>query len=162
MCAICWLKPKRLINISNETLDNIRVFVNESYSLDDWMPTVICDTCRRRLIDRAANKDVTLHHVDYSNLSSPVILTRGRDVCECSLCVVGRMNFIEYTEYKKRNSAPPVGRPPSISLSPQREAGKLTVCNACMSEIGRGLPHQCSETSLRENTANLGKYLKSE
>ena len=61
--------------------------------------------------------DHAVKHVDYQSLNPPKLMTTraiAASECGCSICVTGRMSFIEYTEYKKAVSNS-VGRTPSTN-----------------------------------------------
>ena len=52
VCAVCWKKPKSVRKISDKQTDLIRQFCYKDYNFKNYFhPKVICDVCRRTLID---------------------------------------------------------------------------------------------------------------
>ena len=180
VCGVCWLKPKKLQNITQRLIIQIKDFVNPEYSLDDddnWLPTVICDTCHRSIrknvyltrfsfliyflylityqVDCA---DHEVKHIDFSTLTPPKRSnTRGSllNDCTCSVCMTGQLSRKDYQKYKVENSCP-VGCPKKENVEPPPT--DLVVCNICFCHYRKGLPHKCSQTSQIENATNLCKY----
>ena len=130
-CSVCWLKPKKLQNITQRLIIQIKDFVNPQYNLDDddsWLPTVICDTCRNSLRKKVYSTRIAyliyfLHfityqvdcadhevkHIDFSTLTPPKRSnTRGSLLtdCTCSVCMTGRLSGKDYQKYKVKNSCP--------------------------------------------------------
>ena len=72
--------------------------------------------------------------------------------CDCRICVIGRMNGIEYKLYEKEQSNKP-GRIKVTSNTPP--AKKLPLCSKCYGLVTRGVTHVCNKTNKRENLANF-------
>ena len=88
---------------------------------------------------------------DYTLLKSAKnVTTRSTVDCLCSICDIGRMNGLEYKKYLQTKPVP--GRPCNVE---KPVAEKLVLCNLCLTQIGKGLPHDCHNTSLKENIHDI-------
>ena len=74
--------------------------------------------------------------------------------CDCTVCGIARLNGADYKKFSLNHSNP-TGNPPTQLPAPP--PSPVIFCNICLSEYGRGKPHQCNKTTKRENMANLVK-----
>ena len=103
------------------------------------MPRGICDSCRTILRRKDEGKDVNLPPL--FPFSSIKVRPPTRDQgCNCLICQVGHLKLNEKSpvDYSK----------PVEHCTPQR-------CGDCLSLVGRGLPHQCTPFTFRENLKQL-------
>ena len=108
VCGVCFRKPKQFNKISEYTLNLIRKYVYEEYSLDDpSLPIIICTSCIKTVtVIESGNSDRKLPDIDYTSLTKPPrVDTRSGDYekCSCSVCTIARMNGPEYTRHEKSN-----------------------------------------------------------
>ena len=105
------------------------------------------------------NPTYMVNHVDYNSLTPPKGVSTRVTVnsdCMCSVCITGRLSGKDYVGFKTQASVP-VGRQPTETTPLNTETGPVVVCNVCLCEYGKGLPHKCNKSTLQENTTNLGK-----
>ena len=147
VCALCFRKSGRMINISARLQITVKEAILPSFGSDewDWLPSVICSGCYKDLYDYKKNPKFTLKHVDYHSLVPPFRqgqpafpLTRCQQVqatapCKCSVCQVGRLNGSAYIHHKNSMSEP-VGRP--CVKPPNIEPEPVTVCKECLTPWG--------------------------
>ena len=89
--------------------------------------------------------------IDYDLLKSAKnVITRSSSDCHCSICKIGRMNGLEYKQYLQTKPVP--GRPCQVD---KPTAENILMCNLCLTHIGKGLPHDCHNTSLKENIHDI-------
>ena len=119
---------------------------------DERMPKVICSCCRRKLPQVLEGKISSgdLPFYDFSQISLRQE-TREFDLstiyCNCLICDTAR----QMGARPKTN----VGRPKSESSFIASPIG--TRCSKCLSIIGKGIKHDCSEKSLLSNMQKLSE-----
>ena len=135
ICGLCLRKPPskpRLITKTPGLLDNIKTFIFNDYSLDDYrLPVAICDYCRIKFRKDKENFPI----YDYSSIPNYI---NTDEHCTCILCTTWRSNILPGGG-RKRKSTEEVG----------------IFCKRCMSEIGRGKRHSCNPSSFIDNTYNM-------
>ena len=156
VCGVCFRKPKQFNKISEYTLNLIRKYVYEAYSLDDQsLPIIICTSCTKTLtVIDSGESDRKLPDIDYGSLTKPPrVDTRSGDneKCDCSVCTIARMNGPEYVKHEKSMRNKP-GRPP---LKVQASSVTIKQCSNCHSEIGPGKSHECTRSVTQENLVEL-------
>ena len=166
VCALCFRKSGRMINISARLHISIKEAILTEFGSDAWawLPSVICSGCYKDLYDYKQNPKFTLKHVDFDTLVPPLghgqdgfPLTRGQQLqasapCQCSVCHVGRLSGPSYTSYKVAMSEP-VGRPSVNPTKPEPES--ITVCKECQTPWGKGKTHVCNKQTKRKNKEEL-------
>ena len=92
--------------------------------------------------------------VDYSTWRPPPPLTRLAKLadCPCSSCEYARLERQDCVSHKKQQSGK-VGRPSSVPEVIKR--GSLKVCDLCLSEIGPGKRHKCSDKIRNNNMIDM-------
>ena len=158
VCGVCFRKPKPKMfqKISPFILNLIWKHSFNDYSLEDTsLPVIICLSCTQTLkVIDSGKVDRKLPAVDYNELVKPqTVSTRSTvsEKCCCTICVVARMNGLEYKQYEK-TSREQAGRPRE-----KEEEIIMTVkkCSHCHSEVGPGKPHDCTRTVTQENLLDL-------
>ena len=165
VCFLCFLKKKTLRNITDKSYLLIRkhlVTDNSLGLLEDslsWLPSVICTSCLTNLNRLDKDPSTTFKTVDYSSLTPPqekrnerVTRAEGLETdipCSCSVCVVGHMDnsgkqYIKYT----------------LQMTKMKDEGakicsSAVRCEYCLSPIGKGKSHPCTERDRRENINDL-------
>ena len=156
MCGVCLRKPKQYQKISESALVLIKNHSYKDYSLEDTsLPLIICTSCVKTLkVIDSGQDDRRVPDVDYQGLTKPQIVNTRSGIsekCCCSLCVIARMNGVDYKAHDKQMRDKP-GRP-----SEKVKVTRVTVsqCSECHSEIGPGKPHACTRTVTQENLFDL-------
>ena len=129
VCACCWLKPGSLRPVGSVLCDLIRKFRYQEYdTTSEIHPKVICDSCRWALTELGKDPENSSRELppnpEYESLSvgtGPVTRTRSDTKCSCPICLIGRMNGLQYKEYEKVHSCKR-GRkktPPNLATMPK-------------------------------------------
>ena len=149
VCIICIEKDKtiREVNPAGPTFRRLQKYFLSSLDFSSIIyPTGICDKDRKKLelIEKGIKmpSDLPLPF-DFSKVQVTLI-TRNSPKCCCVLCVVARETIKPGPPKIKR------GRP-STTQSTLPPVAPVTVCQRCLSSVGRGLPHQCNISVRREN-----------
>ena len=177
VCFVCWTKPaKKLERPFRRISDTIARQIKDNQVLADygefgddgkfvmnprwaWLPTVVCDSCRKMLRDGSQVYFAGLKRGPYKDLRAPRAMTRAcGGVCDCSCCLRGRVNIpnnkkaLEAYDAKQR-----VGRPSTSCDESSPEAGPqiVQVCTECWIQVSPGVHHPCTKTSLKENLLNI-------
>ena len=141
VCLLCFKKRKGLQNITNIDWESINTyFVSGLSPHDDRLPTVLYLQDRLMVHEARLNDGYTknVELFDYSKLTTLRSVTRTSSPCECVMCVIGRST--PFNGGNKENFIFPRGRPkPTSSPTP------IKVCSACLSEVAKGKPHDCSD-----------------
>ena len=104
-----------------------------------WLPTVVCDTCRKKLRDGSHVYFAGLKRGPYRDLRAPRAMTRASGgVCDCSCCLRSRVNIpnnekeLDAYDAKQR-----VGRPSTRCDESSPEAGPqiVQVCTECWIQV---------------------------
>ena len=134
VCVLCLKKCSR--ELTQFLVEKILKHFHTSLDLTDTrVPRGICDSCRTILRRKDEGKDVNLPTL--FPFSSIKVRPPTRDQgCNCLICQVGHLKLNEKSpvDYSK----------PVEDCTPQR-------CGDCLSLVGRGLPHQCTPFTFREN-----------
>ena len=155
VCGVCLRKAKEIRPITEECLILIKNFHYDGYSLDDnFFPLVVCKSCSLAL--KAYEKNPSkpgrkLPNTNYEKLSRPGegVITRSvvNCTCMCSICFVGKLRAGQHLHYEKTQK-PDLGRPRESEVE---LAFPLPRCSLCLTEVGKGKPHNCSRSSMQEN-----------
>ena len=114
---------------------------------DPRLPKALCASCKRILNFYDEGKFTrTIEVFDYAQLASLRPNTRSNSDCYCYVCTVGRHS--------------PVGMKQKETVLKQTyensQAPRLVkICTFCLGEIGRGKPHQCTQTQRRQNLIHM-------
>ena len=120
-------------------------------------PKVICSTCRRTLVEnsRGGARKFPPLMLDYGSFYPRGSRTSGHNlvlepgaICGCQLCQVGRMT-LGYPEWHAAHSNHP-GSPPNPTTVEVHQ-----LCAKCGSQVGRGLPHDCTRSTKRDNLESM-------
>ena len=106
---------------------------------DSRVPQGLCESCRTALRRKEEGKEVTLPSLfDFSSIRLRAE-TRSQ-VCDCLLCQIARSKLQDKHPLEKQNAGE---KEPSVR------------CHECLSPLGKGLPHQCSQLQFRQNLQSL-------
>ena len=156
VCGVCFRKPKNYQSISPLVLDLINKHSYKDYSIEDIsLPTIVCMSCVKTLKVIDSDKvNRKLPDIDYMSLVKPKnVNTRSseNEKCCCSICTIARLNGREYLEYEKgqrEKQGRPTQKMTTASTSKQ-------ICSVYFSEIGHGIPHECTNRVTQENLIGL-------
>ena len=178
VCMCCFTKPKKglrfaLRKISDTIAGQLKEHVLKDYGEVDketgkfcinkkwgWLPTVVCDSCRKRLRDgskvyfegllRGVNSN------NYSDLTEPRPLTRATDgVCTCSVCTIGRHTGTEHKRHSDEAKNAPYQKANSTHSGAGATPHPIKVCSECLGPFTPGVSHRCNSTSTRENVTKI-------
>ena len=86
----------------------------------------------------------------------------GNIVCDCTVCEIARINrppgqcgFLELPGKFQSLLFP--DQVPADSNSKSGSKDVIRMCSKCLAQIGKGLPHLCSKSQMRENLAGIVK-----
>ena len=138
--------------ITDIVLQRVRQFFIENYDASEQCaPGAICGRCRALLIDIDNEKKDTnaLPEVyDFSEIQ-PFLLSSTRctpnPLCHCKICIIATTKSVP----SRQKGRPRNGENREFLSS--RYKGIMKLCMNCKSPVGRGLPHKCTLTTLREN-----------
>ena len=150
ICLVCFEKKRHLNNITevSKVIVNIREFFIPDYDPKcEYYPSSICSQCRKMLSKAKDNENVILPAPFNFSTMSISKLTRNQDFCECLICEKARKTITPGTAKPTSRAGRPSSNQPDI-LPP---AKPITVCERCLSVIGKGLPHPCTITERRFN-----------
>ena len=126
ICALCFLKPKTLRNISASISSLIVKSIFPYFEDMPWLPTHICGGCYMELNRLKKDPCHLVKHIDYISLTPPTsVSTRSMTSCLCSVCHVGRLSGGDYMAYKVKVSRDHV------------------ICSLCYCSYGKGFNHEC-------------------
>ena len=148
VCLLCFKKAKSPFVLNQKYYDLIDTFVVSGLDKNDnRLPQVICSTCKRVLAANCRGDfSRKINDFDYSKLPQikpSTRLSEGGD-CICFVCQIARTNSLK-TAVKD----------PEDSLQTKSSASVSTLCDICLSEIGRGKRHLCNDTQRRNNLIEL-------
>ena len=160
VCLICFNKcGKDNRCITDRQYNLISEFVFHGFDRDDWrLPTVICGTCRLVLGEYANGKFTRkLSVYDHSEVGRHQYHTRSRYTnCDCLVCTISKTNAsVSSKNSRLTNIKPNPGRPSTQEKSSSSRPTSLKLCSLCLSDIGRGKPHNCSRSGALTNVKQL-------
>ena len=166
ICAGCFRKTKCVRPISQAAIvSSVQKFVYGKYDLENSnLPSGICDRCRKALIkqENAPVDELWPYEPDYENLKPPRPVTRGTDgLCDCSLCHLYQVSnlFAKKKIQNEKGNALVDHRDvtgwKTASASCSNSVEKTNRCESCFSIVGKGVPHNCTKNTKRENLAQL-------
>ena len=103
------------------------------------MPQGICDTCRTIMKKRDEGKEAALPSL-YDFKSIRVRLETRSENSDCLICRIERLKLNEK-------------HPQDVSRADEK--GPIVRCNDCLGPIGKGFPHNCNQSTFRENLKGL-------
>lgn len=142
VCLICFKKVKGLQIINKVQSDIIEKHIISGISLlDERLPIVLCVSCRI-VVDKYNNDDFSLSLrdkiFDYSKLKDTKPITRTSPAtCSCLVCSIVRSSAIGKVSDKKGKTCQ--SQTSTLSAPPI----SIKICSACLTQIGRGMPHTC-------------------
>lgn len=165
ICLFCLKKAKLFIKIKGALLIKVNVFV--SIQNNDYLPNVLCNSCKVQLYALKKEDDYSKLKSklpNYSVFKGPTVQTRSRkpnqntNICNCYLCDYVRqldvpLNFlrkktlnnhtkkIEPDKFKKKNL----------------KMIKSKKCPKCLSELKKGKNHKCN---LENHITNLKNHIE--
>ena len=151
VCLLCFKKRKGLQEISEKDREIIEsFFVSGLNPHDERLPTVLCITCRS-MVNKAVSGDVLVSFevYDYSTLKNLKPSTRTSSSCDCTVCLIATSNPF--------SPLCPSTVPPTSTTSHRKTPSPIKICPACLSHIGRGKPHNCSNSNRLDNLKNRRK-----
>ena len=77
--------------------------------------------------------------------------SRENEACGCTICIIGKMCGAEYVNYEKKQREN-AGRP---RLKEEEICVAVTSCSYCHSQVGQGLPHDCTRTDMQDNLFDM-------
>ena len=159
LCGTCYRKGAalKLRGISANALAAIQKYHWAGYNVDSGeYPRKVCQSCNSILlhIAKAGGLEASKRKLPpprYDTMQSNRI-TRSSPECQCYWCSVWRLNGGPYSAHVAAVRANP-GRPPIKEASPPPEA--VLRCDRCQGEVGKGVPHKCTVTTMENNTLEL-------
>ena len=138
VCMLCMKKCSRQLT-AFQADRIVKIYQTNIDVCDARTPQGICDACRTACRKKDEGKDVTLPPLfDFKSIRiKPATRDQG---CSCLICQIGRLKLNEKSPLESNQT--------SLDRNSQR-------CGKCLCILGRGLPHQCTESSLRENLKQL-------
>ena len=170
VCFSCFTKPAKEGAKFRAISDSIKTQIIDSgffpqYGSDkwSWLPTCICESCRKKLAKPEARGPLARR--DYDLLDPP---TNRRNLrsghCNCSVCYVGRLNGRMYLDYRKELSEAGVGLPPGGNRrgeepeqEKEEEGQPILLCSTCFGPRGQstGTPHVCNKSQTKDNIIGI-------
>ena len=146
ICLFCHKKPHEAHVIQGVIVRRITSLVSDYDLSDPRLPTVVCNSCRIKLI-KADRNNACLANItifDYSDFSECDISNEG--VCECNLCKIVRARFGKFTIKDIRKEA---------DDSVERR------CTKCFVILGPGKRHPCNGKELIKNLSKASQSYRS-
>ena len=160
VCILCMKKSRETITPGAKK--RIRGLISEEIDFDDVrVPQGICTSCRMSLIKR----DSAIQLFDFSSIFVPHFTRSSPLSCNCTICKIARsssknMKTSRHPLHAKRKKR---GRPGTIrpkDVQDHQQPASSTSekhCPQCLSIIGRGKRHRCSDQTLSENVLMLAE-----
>ena len=174
VCATCGKKivfgkiKSSYFQISEKIAILIRKHINNNFNVDDdHYPTAICLTCRTSLYEREKG-NFNRPMLDMPNFKTIILpkTTRNKDdICNCFICLTGRHkghHKVVTGRGNVRNTSIDINEecglygacsieslPKKEKLMPQTKQ----ICNGCLNEIGKGIPHKCTAVTAQNNAS---------
>ncbi|KAJ8671264.1 hypothetical protein QAD02_002523 [Eretmocerus hayati] len=145
---LCKIFPKSKI----EALVNKLVDYRAS---DPKLPCVICDVCKTQLYRRKGNPEIQVSKPDYSKFVPIKMSLRSSEVCVCRLCGIGRYQGMYNFAYEDPHGVELRKDGIHANKSEMRISFIEKECAKCLSIIGRGLSHECTESTRIRNLKDL-------
>ncbi|XP_047129267.1 uncharacterized protein LOC124809287 [Hydra vulgaris] len=112
---------------------------------DERTPIGICEGCRSTLRRTLDGKEVVmprLYDFETINVRRPA----SGLICDCIICQVGQL---------KLNESHPLEKVRKMTTSEEKAVNKNSTsdhrCSKCLSVLGKGISHECTEAKFREN-----------
>ena len=116
------------------------------HELAPFLPSGICNTHRALLGDFLnRQKSIAGKELNYEELAEEQrnlpLSTRSSKSCECRICQTARLTHKQPLLPKQDP-----GRPGT-----DMEPATITICTKCHTQVGKGLPHDCTRSNRRQN-----------
>ena len=137
ICLCC--KEKKMVKVIGREMKNKIKSVSNYNDSDVRLPTSICTACRLSIYKLAKNEG-KFNLPDYSNFTFPSKITRtSNDLkCKCTLCEYARSD-IGFSTKRKR------------ALQKRKQPIVIKKCAKCLSELRKGIKHQCTSAEKYKN-----------
>ena len=140
VCIFCLKKCTRELN--NQLINTIETVLQMKLDISDSrVPKGICDTCRIALGKKKNGENVSLPLMFQFETIKVRSSTREQD-CDCLICQIGHLK-----SYEKH--------PLETSSEHSQSSSNQKRCSECLSILGKGISHNCSDFSFRENMRKL-------
>ena len=160
VCGICYRKGNKL-KLRTITPRVLKVIKKEHWELynvssGDY-PRVVCLSCNTTLLKfgKEGGKEAVKR-----NLPAPLYdsvqgsrVTRASPQCQCYWCNVWRLFGGAYNAHVASIRAKPGHPPPQSEAASGPEA--VLRCEHCKGEVGKGVSHKCTVTSMEKNTLDM-------
>ena len=147
VCLVCLGGADRQLTKNTEELFTAHLCPTYK-EIAAFLPTGICNSHRAVLGDYDRRKNSLKGLPNFVQLAQEMKnlppLTRGSSQCQCRICLTARsIQKIPLMPKARR------GRPSENADTDQPST--VTICSKCQSQIGKGIPHNCTRTSRRQN-----------
>lgn len=145
LCLCCQKKKTDMKLIGNEMKEKIKILSKNIRFTDDRLPTSICSTCRLSVY-KSVKSTKTFEFPNYARFTHVPKLTRSKGnesmlVCKCTLCDLVRSD--SGAIQKKGPNSPP-----------KKDETIIKQCTKCLSQVGRGIRHRCTQSQKYKNVRN--------
>nr|XP_012558535.2 uncharacterized protein LOC105845381 [Hydra vulgaris] len=139
VCFLCFSKSKR--KLTSNLKERCQIILKEKINFnDDKVPLGICEKCRSCLRRKESGEDITLPSL--YKFETIKLRPETRDShCNCLICSIGKLRHNGQMKIEFAQSS--ATRTPSLTVEKR--------CSDCFSIIGRGLSHNCTKGTLRNN-----------
>ena len=152
VCFLCLMKRKDPRNITPNDWEKLNTFfVSGLDPNDERLPSVLCIACRTIVRNTTSCDHLSAIEIfDYSRLNQLKPITRNSSSCECTVCLIGRSTPFNCNKENVPSTAPR-GRPSQTKSVPS----PIKYCSACLSQIAKGKPHDCTNSRRLHNLKNI-------
>ena len=151
VCFLCLQKCDRTLSLFVQQRIT-HIFKQEFNFDDDRIPQGICNGCRSSLqrIDQGSESNKSVPKLfDFTSITLKPI-TRGSEICECLICRIAKLKLNEVHPLAHKEGASCETGKAVISPSTSEK-----LCGNCLSVIGRGLSHKCSQVTKLDNIKKI-------
>ena len=169
VCIICHKKGKRAL--TDRQIEYIQKNIFRTFTMDNSsFPCATCIKCNIKLNSNISGQEVDLPVAESHDAQQSTML-RGRE-CNCRICQIAKDSI--NSKIKGRKPGRPkqsVTTPEAIPEETPQEtpgaipeetpksssvAGRIVLCENCLSKIGKGYPHHCTR---RDKVSNVKRLL---
>ena len=151
-------KCKVMCAISDVIWNSIQKYVVDGLDrTDDRLPSMLCNTCHKAVceLNKGQGRSRRISVYDHSKITTSRV-TRSSE-CKCVVCEVATSMPAAFS-----NAAGVAALPMKKTIGrPRRTADQcaetpfapkaIKRCSSCLSEVGRGLPHDCTKSTRLQN-----------
>lgn len=149
VCILCMQKTKTMRALNVKTKDALKkYFIPEFDEQNEKFPTVLCTSCYKRTLEadknsKGKNKE-NFQIFNYSHLILPKPQTRNvaSAICKCTICEKARFKTFNLSKIKVKRCSP-------------KQNAHAKYCKECMTQIKRGVGHNCCKTTKLANITKI-------